>query len=99
MRYLSVCSGIGAATVAWHPLGWTPVGFSEIEPFPRAVLEQRHGGVAVDWDHRWSAGQNYPPIFGDFTQIEAHRVGPRSEERRVGKACVSTCRSGWGPYH
>src|SRR3546814_623051 len=76
MRYLSVCSGIEAATVAWHPLGWTPVGFSEIEPFPRAVLEQRHGGVAVDWDHRWSAGQNYPPIFGDFTQIEAHHVGP-----------------------
>jgi len=76
MRYLSVCSGIEAATVAWHPLGWTPVGFSEIEPFPRAVLEQRHGGVAVDWDHRWSAGQNYPPIFGDFTKIEAHHVGP-----------------------
>lgn len=76
MRYLSVCSGIEAATVAWHPLGWTPVGFSEIEPFPRAVLEQRHGGVAVDWGHRWSAGQNYPPIFGDFTKIEAHHVGP-----------------------
>lgn len=76
MRYLSVCSGIEAATVAWHPLGWTPVGFSEIESFPRGVLEQRHGGVAVDWDHRWSPGQNYPPIFGDFTKIEAHHVGP-----------------------
>src|SRR3546814_16749635 len=24
---------------------------------------------------------------------------PRSEERRVGKACVSTCRSRWSPYH
>src|SRR3546814_12467469 len=26
-------------------------------------------------------------------------VGIRSEERRVGKECVSTCRSRWSPYH
>lgn len=38
LRYLSVCSGIEAASVAWEPLGWQPVGFSEIEPFPSAVL-------------------------------------------------------------
>jgi DNA (cytosine-5)-methyltransferase 1 len=38
MRYLSVCSGIEAATQAWHPMGWQPVAFSEIDPFPRAVL-------------------------------------------------------------
>jgi len=38
MKYLSVCSGIEAATVAWEPLGWQPVAFSEIEPFPSAVL-------------------------------------------------------------
>ena len=41
MRYLSVCSGIEAATVAWEPLDWTPVGFSEIAPFPAAVLRHR----------------------------------------------------------
>lgn len=41
MRYLSVCSGMEAATVAWHPLGWKPVGFSEIEPFPCAILKHR----------------------------------------------------------
>ena len=41
MRYLSVCSGIEAASVAWHHLGWTPIGFSEIEPFPAAVLKHR----------------------------------------------------------
>lgn len=81
MRYLSVCSGIEAATVAWHPLGWTPAGFAEIEPFPRAVLEQRHGAVAVDWDHRWQEGQNFAPqnfvpLFGDFTQIGPEHVGP-----------------------
>src|SRR3546814_4498612 len=27
------------------------------------------------------------------------RASPRSEERRVGKECVSTCRSRWSPYH
>ncbi len=31
MRYLSVCSGIEAASVAWEPLGWTPVAFSEVD--------------------------------------------------------------------
>ena len=31
MRYLSVCSGIEAASVAWHPLGWEPVAFAEVE--------------------------------------------------------------------
>ena len=45
MRYLSVCSGIEAASVAWEPLGWTPVAFSEIEPFPAAVLAHRFPNV------------------------------------------------------
>lgn len=76
VRYLSVCSGIEAASVAWHPLGWQPAGFSEIEPFPRAVLEQRLGAVPVDWDHRHREGGNTVPLFGDFTKIEAHHVGP-----------------------
>lgn len=48
MRYGSVCSGIEAATVAWHPLGWEPAWFSEIEPFagdPMFTLpaERPHG--------------------------------------------------------
>lgn len=33
-----MCSGIEAASVAWHPLGWTPAWFAEIEAFPSAVL-------------------------------------------------------------
>ena len=37
MKYLSVCSGIEAASVA-KPEGWEPIGFSEIDPFPSAVL-------------------------------------------------------------
>jgi DNA (cytosine-5)-methyltransferase 1 len=61
MRYLSVCAGIEAASVAWHPLGWQPAAFSEIEPFPRAVLTQRWPGV---------------PLHGDFTTIGADQYGP-----------------------
>ena len=45
MKYLSVCSGIEAATMAWHDLGWTPAGFSEIEPFPSAVLAHHYPNV------------------------------------------------------
>jgi len=55
MKYLSVCSGIEAATVAWHPLGWEPVGFSEIEPFPSAVLAHHYPQV---------------PNFGDMTKFQ-----------------------------
>src|SRR3546814_12366393 len=32
-------------------------------------------------------------------KVSAERSAVRSEERRVGKECVSTCRSGWSPYH
>ena len=42
MKYGSVCSGVEAATVAWHPLGWEPQWFSEIEKFPSAVLEHHY---------------------------------------------------------
>ncbi|MEN6547711.1 MAG: DNA (cytosine-5-)-methyltransferase [Armatimonadia bacterium] len=76
MRYLSVCSGIEAASVAWKPLGWECAGVSEIDKFPRAVLEHRLGAVPVDGDHRWTPGQNFTPMFGDFTQIQEHHVGP-----------------------
>jgi DNA (cytosine-5)-methyltransferase 1 len=54
MNYLSICSGIEAATTAWHSLGWTPIGFSEIEPFPSAVLA-----------HHWPHVRNY----GDMTRF------------------------------
>ncbi|AHI67815.1 DNA (cytosine-5-)-methyltransferase [Burkholderia thailandensis] len=45
MIYGSVCSGIEAATVAWHPLGWRPAWFSEIERFPCAVLRHHYPTV------------------------------------------------------
>ncbi len=61
MRYLSICSGIEAATVAWEPMGWLPVAFSEIEAFPRAVLRHHYPQV---------------PLHGDFTTIQGDEYGP-----------------------
>lgn len=55
MNYLSICSGIEAATQAWHPLGWRPLAFAEIEPFPAAVLAHHHPHV---------------PNLGDFTRYD-----------------------------
>ena len=55
LRYLSVCSGIEAATVAWRPLGWQSVAFSEIEPFPCAVLAHHYPDT---------------PNFGDMTKYQ-----------------------------
>ena len=61
MRYLSVCSGIEAASAAWHDLGWAPLAFSEIEPFPRAVLAHHfpsvplHSDFTVLRDQSWIA--------------------------------------------
>ena len=45
MNYLSVCSGIEAATAAWHHMGWKPIGFSEIEKFPSSVLQHHYPSV------------------------------------------------------
>lgn len=76
IRYLDVCSGYSAFSLANEGLDFQCAGYSEIEPFPRAILEQRHGAVPVDWDHRHTPGSNVTPLFGDFTKIEAHHVGP-----------------------
>jgi len=45
MTYGSVCSGIEAATVAWHPLGWQPAWFSEIGRFPCRLLQHYYPNV------------------------------------------------------
>jgi len=45
MNYISLCSGIEAASEAFIPLGFRPIAFSEIEPFPCAVLKHRYPDV------------------------------------------------------
>ncbi|WP_425327610.1 DNA cytosine methyltransferase [Pseudomonas nitroreducens] len=54
ISYGSVCSGIEAASVSWHSLGFAAEWFSEIEPFPCAVLA-----------HRWPE----VPNLGDMTKL------------------------------
>ena len=58
MRYGSVCSGIEAASVAWHSLGWEAAWLAEIEPFPSAVLKHHYPTI---------------PNYGDMTAL-ADRV-------------------------
>jgi DNA (cytosine-5)-methyltransferase 1 len=61
LKYLSVCSGIEAASVAWKGLEWEAAGFSEIEPFPCAVL-----------NHHFPTVTN----FGDLTKHEQWKIQP-----------------------
>jgi len=69
MKYLSVCSGIEAASKAWEPIGWEPVAFSEVEPFPSAVLK-----------HHWPKVQN----LGDMTKYEQWNIQSGSVDLMVG---------------
>lgn len=59
MRYSTLCSGIETPSVAWHPLGWHPVWFSEIECFPNALLAHHYPHV---------------PNLGDMTRINENET-------------------------
>ena len=61
MRYLDVCAGISASTVAWKPLGWQAAAYSEIEAAPRAILAHHYPNT---------------PLHGDFTTIRGDEYGP-----------------------
>ncbi|MCX6861271.1 MAG: DNA (cytosine-5-)-methyltransferase, partial [Verrucomicrobia bacterium] len=69
MRFLSVCSGMEAASVAWEPLGWKAVGFSEIEPFPCAILKHRFPNT---------------PNYGSLTNYAQWPIAPGSIDLLVG---------------
>ena len=74
MNYLSVCSGIEAATVAWHPLGWNPVAFSEIESFPSQVLKHHYPTV---------------PNMGDMTKFKEWQIESNVDVLVGGTPCQS----------
>jgi len=59
MRYLSLFSGIEAATVAWHPLGWECVAVAEIDKFPCALLAHKYPDV---------------PNLGDVSKVTAEDI-------------------------
>ena len=58
-----------AASVAWEPLGWKAVGFSEIEPFPCAILKHRFPNT---------------PNYGSLTEYQQWPLGPDSIDLLVG---------------
>ena len=72
MKYLSVCSGVEAATVAWHPLGWNPIGYAEIETFPSAVLNHHYPTV---------------PNLGDITKYKEWNINGTVELLVGGTPC------------
>ena len=74
MRYLSVCSGIEAATVAWHDLGWKPEAFSEIEKFPSQVLKHHYPKV---------------PNLGDMTKYKEWNLNESIDILVGGTPCQS----------
>ena len=74
MKYLSVCSGVEAATVAWHDLGFEPVAFSEIEKFPSEVLNFRYPNV---------------PNMGDMTKYKEWKLNDSIDLLVGGTPCQS----------
>jgi DNA (cytosine-5)-methyltransferase 1 len=66
MKYATLCSGIEACSVAWHPLGWEPVFYSEIEPFPKAVLQNHYPNVP---DHGDMTKYKNWPTYGTIDVI------------------------------
>ena len=79
LTFGSVCSGIGAPEVAWAPLGWRCAFVSEIDRFPRAVLEHRLGAGSA----------NGPRLFGDFTRITGADVDEPIDLLVGGTPCQS----------
>lgn len=74
MRYISLFSGIEAATVAWKPLGWEPIAFSEIEPFPCEVLKRHYPEV---------------PNLGDITNVNWKGLRGKADVVVGGSPCQS----------
>jgi DNA (cytosine-5)-methyltransferase 1 len=83
ISFLSICSGIEAASAAWEPLGFRAVGFSEIEAFPSAVLAHRYGsnmpgeplvGIDPQTGQARPAGANGVPNHCDFTKIDLSAI-------------------------
>lgn len=63
-KYVTICSGIEAPSVAWHDFGWEPQWFSEIEDFPCAVLKHYYPNV---------------PNLGDMTKLKDNKTFLESE--------------------
>src|SRR3546814_17554561 len=84
-------------------LGFTPADNEEIVSFTLSGIPEGAqlfvGGVLVDTTGGSSPLLTPADLAAGLTLLPPEDSGDRSEERRVGKECVSTCRSRWSPYH
>src|SRR3546814_5165148 len=69
-----------------------PISQRRQQPEGREQQERGQVAAAVEPQEGERIGHSKKPE-------KMQRGNPRSEERRVGKECVSTCRSRWSPYH
>ena len=92
MRYVTLCSGIEATTVAWSDLGWIPVAFSEIDPFACSVLASRFPTVEnlgdireIDWRDFHERNGNIDILFASTPcqsfSVAGNRLGLDGESR------------------
>lgn len=99
IRFGSVCSGIEAASVAWEPLGWKAAWFSEIEPFPSAVLAHHYpdvpnlGDMTALPDRVLSGEIEAPDVFCGGTPCQAFSVAGlrRSLDDARGNLSLTFC--------
>ena len=63
----------------------------------KLVLTEEAEKQLLQW-RKSGQKKDFQKILSLFQELEKHPT-TRSEERRVGKECVSTCRSRWSPYH
>lgn len=99
MRFGSVCSGIEAASVAWHPLGWQAAWLAEIEPFPSAVLAHHYpevpnlGDMTTLPDRIRTGEVEAPDLFCGGTPCQAFSVAGlrRSLDDARGNLSLTFC--------
>ncbi len=98
-RFGSVCSGVEAASLAFNPLGWKAAWFSEIEPFPCALLAQRYpdvpnlGDMATLPERIRSGEVEAPDVLCGGTPCQAFSVGGlrRSLDDERGNLSLTFC--------
>lgn len=85
MRYVSLFSGIEAASVAWGPLGWEAMAFSEIDPFPCVVLAHRFPDVpnlgdvcGIDWEG-FKVERGVPDVVVGGSPCQSFSIAGRRE--------------------
>lgn len=85
MRYLSLFSGIEAASVAWMPLGWKPMAFAEVDPFASEVLAKRFPGVTnlgdvtkIDWSG-WVEQHGGPDVLVGGSPCQSFSIAGNRE--------------------